>query len=354
MSTWKDESTDWQDNFVKSLADERYNEGNLISDSKDPVWSMDETSHKTVTQNHSPCGYWSSNPKDPGAHLPPPRYADPIVVPIVYGRGIDIAWTKNVGGKYGRFVVVTFDNGGVLVSDDGGYTWLSRPTGTNAGSGIQIIYEEGYFIAVFGKQVLKSSDGLTWEILFDGTASRYYPSSIAYNKAFNVIVLTLSQGGATTVVGYSHFNSTWLNWRSVGQFCQYSGNCYYDGYHYIIANNYYSCYRSIDLDNWDLYTFPVPAYGHELISTDSHMIYHRNVYKDSWVSTGQDLRYIFYKKPYGCIGTFGYDIYLSANGLQWEWRLEKTSSDQRFGCCFGANRYIVVGNHTFDIGLKIS
>ena len=39
-------------------ADNRYNEGNLISDAENPVWSTARTG-KPVTTDHNPCGYWT-------------------------------------------------------------------------------------------------------------------------------------------------------------------------------------------------------------------------------------------------------------------------------------------------------
>lgn len=58
--------TDWKKNknlgpwrFEKSEADNRYNEGNLISSASDPVWNLDSKRGTPITNAHNPCGYWT-------------------------------------------------------------------------------------------------------------------------------------------------------------------------------------------------------------------------------------------------------------------------------------------------------
>lgn len=55
--SWKDDKNLGPWDFEKSGADDRYNEGDLIATSADPVWSMEHTG-VPISTTHMPCGYW--------------------------------------------------------------------------------------------------------------------------------------------------------------------------------------------------------------------------------------------------------------------------------------------------------
>jgi hypothetical protein len=60
-SNWNFEKPDWRLKFEKTTADNRYDEGDRITDSGNPVWSMDKTGIPTGNK-HDPCGYWVAGP----------------------------------------------------------------------------------------------------------------------------------------------------------------------------------------------------------------------------------------------------------------------------------------------------
>ena len=69
--SWKDDKGLGPWKFEKATADNRYNEGDRITDSKNPVWSMDKTGIPISTR-HDPCGYWYG--KEPPPTQPIVRY----------------------------------------------------------------------------------------------------------------------------------------------------------------------------------------------------------------------------------------------------------------------------------------
>lgn len=111
--TYKGEGPNWNKNFVKSLADKFYNEGNVITELGSPIWSTERRGFVPVTEQHDPCGAWNRefipNPINP--------IISTAVIPVDY-----LAWSPNVGPEdMGRFVGTR--GTGIYYTDDGGVTW---------------------------------------------------------------------------------------------------------------------------------------------------------------------------------------------------------------------------------------
>lgn len=80
--SWKDNKDLGPWEFEKSSADNRYNEGNLISSASDPTWDLDTKRGTPITNSHAPCGYWTKS------YAPNPPSG--IIEGILYSTGSNI------------------------------------------------------------------------------------------------------------------------------------------------------------------------------------------------------------------------------------------------------------------------
>lgn len=321
--------------FAKSFADNRYNVGNKIVDTTQPVWDINHTGIP-ISDRHDPCGVWVSRPQSTIPEL------NPIVPTIVSGipAFLFIAWTPNYGGQYGRFVAIAQSGTGrSYYSDDGGYTWSHAPTSPSV-TPYQFTYANGIFILTFRVGAgqwcsFTSEDGInytsgtiiytTYAYLYDVD---YHPGSGLY------------AGFATVPADRARLYTSpdALVWTYVDDLALYATYycTYHNGYIYALAFNYnyfhkYTMtapYAQIDIPaEQSPFAYSIPNYIRREIKSNGTTIVTDQAYADGtlWYPHGISITRLDYSPQgiaFGGICTapgigLDKDIEISRDGRVW-------------------------------------
>jgi photosystem II stability/assembly factor-like uncharacterized protein len=157
---------------------------------------------------------WQAQTSNTSEHLSSIVYGNGLFVCVGYsGTTITSSngttWTKQASNTsdnlysiiYGNGLFVVVGNGGIFSSYSGS-TWTHRSSELKEAA-IKITYENNLFVAVgnYGKNIVTSSDGITWEVKSLNLANWY---GIAYGNN-----LYLAVGSSPAIIATSPDGITW-------------------------------------------------------------------------------------------------------------------------------------------------
>jgi hypothetical protein len=347
MPNWKTYGnkgpTPW--NFTKSQAEGKYNEGNVITNLGEPVWSLEDNGLGGIpitTIHHPNCGMWNGL-DSPGVVYPP------IVPTLENGPALNlqfVAWTPNIGGSLGRFVgfYVNYSpqqNSFLYYSDNGGVTW-TQVFGTSWDSlhyVLSLSFCNDLFTAIWWIGSIRgsaiSSDGVTWTF---GPNMAGYIDLIGYNAYHDVYFGSGSPGGGWA---YAHNSSDCLNWvfgQSLYAFLSFPGVASLGSKSYMFNRNYSVAYSTAFLPAtlpvlgyvWSsmVYpveaTVPVPGSFASQVASNGNVIVYNNCYFDGsvWTANGNIFAKIDWNKETNIFASHGnlsvpQFVALSYDGIAW-------------------------------------
>ena len=180
---------------------------------------------------------------------------------------------RNVGFGNGRFLAPA-DAGNIVYSSVDGRNWSA--VGGLGGYGNEILFANGYFIAVKSGAICYSKDGVSWKV--GNTPGAVGINSVTYGKG---IYLAADYNSA------QYYTSTDLvTWtqRSIDNRV-WTGASYVNGVFYLIPNNSIYLYHSLDGINWSTTDFGTTIGGLNKFFTANDRLYFYSTWNPTLWST---------------------------------------------------------------------
>lgn len=232
FKSYKGDDGNWKKEFVKSGANNQYNEGNTITTLGSPIWSTGQRGFNPVTEKHDPCGVWNRE------YIPNPFI--PVVTTVINPAPLRyIAWSPNVGDYgLGRYVASHYTDSFFYYSDDGGLNWTIEDNSWlpyTGGLVVQPLHfvrdygDNGVFVAGYdtlggggfycGSAI--SEDGINWTAGTNLDVPGRAFTEINYSPAAGKFFGCTSTGGARSHLYDSPDGLVWTHRYSLGLYTRY-------------------------------------------------------------------------------------------------------------------------------------
>lgn len=366
--SWKDDKNLGPWTFSKSGADNRYNEGNVISTSDTPIWNLDLKRGTPVTTNHLPCGYWTKKYVDPTEPVYFPVYQSVTTTTL---PGTTVAWSPHAGGEdYGRFISVYVLSPNQQVSDDGGITWNAQANLNNRkfrdvyyNPITQLWFKCNGYLTDSPYYHISDDGGVTWTEYIHapvGAIYQVYVFSISWSHNHNCYIMITNDGLVSTNYRRLYSSSNGTTWTYQYQFIAFDsvGKIFNLGTtNYCYAYNYNRLYYGSALNSWNTTTVVTNGvYG----TTDNNYLYLSNSRYNGSVATqyylddvlftdhftgvayDENLRYVSHGNSY---------CYLSDDGYHWYTIDDSYNNGAQGEIVFGRDRFVGVSNTKHMTGI---